>query len=58
MVVDRNVAHRQSSAITLDALDDRPTAICCFCDSIAMGVYEAAKEAGLSIPRDISVIGF
>ncbi|MBY3037078.1 substrate-binding domain-containing protein [Rhizobium leguminosarum] len=42
----------------LQALDDRPTAICCFCDRIAMGVYEAAKEAGLSIPRDLSVIGF
>jgi len=23
-----------------------------------MGVYEAAKEAGLKIPRDLSVIGF
>ncbi|MDQ0322393.1 LacI family transcriptional regulator [Pararhizobium capsulatum DSM 1112] len=42
----------------LQALDEPPTAICCFCDRIAMGVYEAAKEAGLSIPRDLSVIGF
>ncbi len=42
----------------LQALDEPPTAICCFCDRIAMGVYEASKEAGLSIPRDLSVIGF
>ena len=42
----------------LQALDQPPTAICCFCDRIAMGVYEAAKEAGLKIPRDLSVIGF
>ena len=42
----------------LQALDQPPTAICCFCDRIAMGVYEAAKETGLNIPRDLSVIGF
>ncbi len=42
----------------LQALDEPPTAICCFCDRIAMGVYEAAKEIGLKIPDDLSVIGF
>jgi LacI family transcriptional regulator len=42
----------------LQTLDEPPTAICCFCDRTAMGVYAAAAEAGLSIPRDISVIGF
>ncbi len=42
----------------LQTFADPPTAICCFCDRIAMGVYEAAKEAGLAIPRDLSVIGF
>jgi LacI family transcriptional regulator len=42
----------------LTTLDDPPTAICCYCDRTAMGVYAAAAEAGLSIPRDISVIGF
>jgi LacI family transcriptional regulator len=39
-------------------LAERPTAICCFCDRTAMGVYAAAAEAGLSVPRDVSVIGF
>ena len=42
----------------LRTLAEPPTAICCFCDRTAMGVYAAAAEAGLSIPRDMSVIGF
>lgn len=42
----------------VQALNEPPTAICCFCDRVAMGVYEAAKEIGLKIPDDLSVIGF
>jgi LacI family transcriptional regulator len=42
----------------LRTLAEPPTAICCFCDRTAMGVYAAAAELGLSIPRDLSVIGF
>lgn len=30
----------------------------CFCDSMAMGVYQAAAELGLSVPDDVSVIGY
>ncbi len=37
---------------------DRPTAIFCFNDRIAMGVYHAAADLGLSIPTDLSVVGF
>jgi len=36
---------------------DRPTAIFCFNDEMAMGVYQAANDLGLSIPDDLSVIG-
>lgn len=36
----------------------RPTAILCLADIQAVGVYEECKIEGLSIPRDISVIGF
>lgn len=32
--------------------------VICFCDSMAFGVYRACKELGLSIPHDISVIGY
>jgi len=38
--------------------DQRPTAIFCFNDRLAMGVYRAATELGLRIPQDLSVVGF
>ena len=41
----------------LDA-PDRPTAIFCDDDLLAGGVYLAARERGLRIPADVSVIGF
>jgi len=34
----------------------RPTAICCGCDPIAVGVLHALNDAGLEVPRDISLI--
>lgn len=42
----------------LMALDQPPTAIFCQNDRMAVGCYEALKEMGLSIPDDISVIGY
>lgn len=38
--------------------DQPPTAVFCGTDRIAMGAYDAIKESGLSIPGDVSVIGF
>ncbi|MEU6958090.1 substrate-binding domain-containing protein [Streptomyces chrestomyceticus] len=35
-----------------------PTAVFCFSDSIAYGVYAAAAEASLAVGRDVSVAGF
>ncbi len=35
-----------------------PTAIQCFTDRMAMGAYRAIRRAGLSVPDDVSVIGF
>jgi LacI family transcriptional regulator len=40
------------------ALRRRPTAAFCFSDSIAYGVYAAARELGLAIPRQLSVVGY
>lgn len=37
---------------------DRPTAIVCGSDEIAVGAFEAAWELGLRIPEDLSVVGF
>jgi transcriptional regulator, lacI family len=39
-------------------LEDRPTAVFCGNDSIAMGAYKAIRENKLKIPEDISIIGF
>jgi DNA-binding LacI/PurR family transcriptional regulator len=36
----------------------RPTAIVCDDDLLAAGVYKAANDRGLSIPSDLSVVGF
>ncbi|MDU0347716.1 LacI family DNA-binding transcriptional regulator [Actinomyces sp. MRS3W] len=38
--------------------DRRPTAIMCACDVSAIGVYEAARERGVSVPSDLSVVGY
>jgi LacI family transcriptional regulator len=46
------------AARQLLALPERPTALFCFRDLMAMGIYRAALEAGLDIPRDLSVVGF
>ena len=37
---------------------DRPTAIFCFNDEMAMGVIETARRLGVAVPRDLSVVGF
>ena len=37
---------------------DRPTAIITGNDLQALGVYQAAREAKLHIPEDLSVVGF
>ncbi|MCY3651127.1 MAG: LacI family DNA-binding transcriptional regulator [Acidimicrobiaceae bacterium] len=48
-------------ALALSALIDRPdppTAVFCMTDEMAFGALEAARNAGLSVPGDLSVIGF
>ena len=39
-------------------LDDPPTAVFAMSDEMAMGAIRACSEAGLSIPGDMSVVGF
>jgi LacI family transcriptional regulator len=39
-------------------LPGRPTAIFAGSDQQALGVYEAARQRGLRIPQDLSVVGF
>lgn len=39
-------------------LERRPTAVFCFSDRLAFGAYQAIQAAGLTVGRDISVVGF
>lgn len=48
----------QRLASELLGLDDPPTAIFAASDTQALGVLEAARELGLRVPQDLSVIGY
>lgn len=37
---------------------DRPTAIVCDNDQLAVGVFWAARKVGLDVPGDVSIVGF
>jgi len=39
-------------------LADRPTGIVCASDEMAIGFIKTVSEAGLRVPRDLSVVGF
>jgi len=40
------------------AMEERPTAVFCAADMVAFGLIAGLQEGGLSVPGDISVIGF
>ncbi|WP_238917518.1 LacI family DNA-binding transcriptional regulator [Clostridium sp. YIM B02555] len=51
----------QSGYISMNKLlelDEKPTAVFCSNDDIAVGAMKAISESGLSVPDDISIIGF
>src|SRR5436190_14962602 len=51
----------ESGAVAAERLlgrRERPTAIFCFNDEMAMGVVETARRRNLRIPDDLSVVGF
>lgn len=45
-------------ATDLLAMEERPTAIFAYSDSMAFGVLEAAQQCGVAVPDELSVIGF
>jgi LacI family xylobiose transport system transcriptional regulator len=55
-----NFHHEDGYRLGLDLLrrPDRPTAVFTGNDLQALGLYEAARELGLRIPEDLSVVGF
>ncbi|MBP1134013.1 LacI family transcriptional regulator [Arthrobacter sp. PvP023] len=53
-----DAAGGHQAALRLLQLEDPPTAVFCFNDPMAMGLYRAASELGVRIPDDLSVVGF
>ncbi len=51
-------ARGYEAAHELLSLPDPPTAIFASSDAAAFGVLGAARDAGLQVPRDLSVLGF
>jgi len=47
-----------AAACSFLALSERPTAIFCANDQMAIGFIKAVRDAGLSVPEDVSVAGF
>lgn len=45
-------------ALELMQRPDPPTALFCFNDRMAMGVYDALRKLNLSVPEDVAVVGF
>ena len=37
---------------------DRPTAVLCFSDMIAAGVLRTARQLGIDVPGELSIVGF
>ncbi|MEU2308575.1 LacI family DNA-binding transcriptional regulator [Streptomyces misionensis] len=60
LVLDGDFHHEAGYRLGLELLrrPDRPTAIFAGNDLQALGLYEAARELGLRIPEDLSVVGF
>lgn len=63
---DVRIVHRHASRagayeaamLLLDSAGRRPTAIVAMTDLMALGVYHAARELGIRIPEELSVVGF
>jgi DNA-binding LacI/PurR family transcriptional regulator len=52
------VAHGRRAALDLLDSETRPTAILAMSDVLALGALQAAWELGLTVPADLSVVGF
>ncbi|AIQ13610.1 LacI family DNA-binding transcriptional regulator [Paenibacillus durus] len=55
---DYDIEHGFENGIQLFQRADRPTAVCCVSDMVAVGAIKAAEMSGLRVPEDISIMGF
>lgn len=51
-------ARRQQMVQSMLRRDDRPTAVICLFDGLALSVLSEAAALGLTVPHDLSVVGF
>jgi len=51
------VAGGQAAGARLLALTDRPTAVFCVNDLVALGLLKACARAGVRVPEDLSIVG-
>lgn len=60
LIVPGNFTKRggYEAAMRLFSLDPRPTAVFAANDISALGVWQAARDAGLSVPQDLALVGF
>jgi LacI family transcriptional regulator len=55
---DWRIPRGEEAAEEILSHPDPPTAIFAFNDNVAIGALNAARKRGLSVPRDLSIIGF
>jgi DNA-binding LacI/PurR family transcriptional regulator len=55
---ENSPAQGREAAAALLALDPRPTALLATSDQLAIGALDAARQLGLTVPDDVSVVGF
>jgi LacI family transcriptional regulator len=56
--IEDSLAGGRLGARTLLATQPRPTAVICLNDHVAIGALREIREHGLSVPGDVSVVGF
>lgn len=55
---DFTYASGRKAAARLLSMEPRPTAIFCASDESALGAIRGAQDVGLSVPKDVSIVGF
>jgi len=58
IALDSSIDAGRAAALEILSATDRPTAIIAQSDLLAAGAIRAAEELGLSVPGDLSVVGF
>jgi LacI family transcriptional regulator len=57
-MMDQTTDPGQSIVDDLISRKERPTAIICGTDRVAIGLLNAARERSIGVPRDLSIVGF